>query len=151
MCRTEEDISMSMSSYVVKMCHSSGISMVKGISGWGEQGVKEGSWFWAWVWCGWKFASSRKGLLSQEVFSIFFIPKCGKCCIYMCCKNSCVINPSFLLRRLKINQVTELQNMHLFLDPLAWLKIPKAVNIQYFKAIILHDRTQWVLSCRSGS
>jgi hypothetical protein len=94
---------------------------------WGRVGAKSvcgrgGSRFTAWDWCGGKFASLHKGLLTQvRAFSSFFITThvliiCCTCCKYV------VYYSHFSTLQVKINHVMEIQNMSLFLGPLAWLR-----------------------------
>jgi hypothetical protein len=63
---------------------------------------ERGSWFSAWDWCGGKFASFCKRIPSKQGNYFFaFNPYT-------------YVDYSFFLCRLKINHVTEIQNMHLF-------------------------------------
>jgi hypothetical protein len=112
-----------MSSSIIKMYHTCGISGVKGYLGEGSKGEKWGlwewgSWFSAWDWCGWKFVSSHKGLLPKWFHPFTFIttPVLNA---YMCYKNACNINLFFPLQ-VKNKPHDELQNMRSFLGSLVY-------------------------------
>jgi hypothetical protein len=79
-CQAEEESSISMSSFVIKVCHMCGfIRMTVVFWGMLEQGAgwglwKWGSWFSAWDWWRQKFKSFHKGALSQVRGFLFILP-----------------------------------------------------------------------------